>query len=216
MGYTTHEKLLVCKHAKPGMSVLDFGSQNDYTTGDDFPPFISEWFKKMECPDYTCIDLAGDNGALQIDVSYPVDLGRQFDLVLDIGFGEHVVRADEYYMAAFMGGHINSVYPSNVKSVEEGYYNFWLNKFNLLKDRGIMISVNPKTENWPGHCYTWVNFNTYWQLSRLSGLAIIEIGEHPASGNSVDGWEIFCVMKKLHNHFPTFEDFKSKVQVYSK
>jgi hypothetical protein len=216
MGYTTHEKLLVCKYAKPWMSILDFGSQNDYSTGEDFPPFISEWFKKMECHDYTCIDLAGDNGALKIDVSYPVDLGRQFDLVLDIGFGEHVVRADEYYMTAFLGGHINSVYPSNIKSVKEGYYTFWLNKFNLLKDGGIMINCNPKTENWPQHCYTWVSFDTYYSLNAISGLKIIDIGEHPASGNSKDGWEIWSVMRKFENHFPTFEEFKEKVPVYSK
>jgi hypothetical protein len=53
-------------------------------------------------------------------------------------------------------------------------------------------------------------------LSRVSGLYVVEIGEHPASGNTTDGYNIWCIMKKVENLFPTFEQFKEKVEVYSK
>lgn len=216
MGYTEKEKKLVERYLRLGDSVLDMGSQNDYTSGKEKPPFISDWYKSKNIDDYTSIDLAGDNNSLRVDVSCPVDLGRQFNLVIDCGFGEHVVSAEEYEIVSFLEGHIHSVYPKKIKSIESGYYNMWLNKFNFCKLGGHIISINPKTGNWPLHCYSYVSYKTYWQLSRASGLSVVEMGEQAASGNNVDGWEVFCVMKKIHNIFPSFEGFTSKVQVYSK
>jgi hypothetical protein len=217
MGYTSFTKQVVQKvlnNSKIG-NVIDLGSQNDYGIGGDRPPFISEWYKSKGVW-YSCIDLAGDNAALKLDLAYPFEIHKPYDLVVDAGTSEHVVQSDGYEKVSFHEGHINSVYPSLVKSIEAGYYNCWLNKFNLCKEGGYIISENPKTNNWPGHGYTYVDFNTYWQLSRVSELYIVEIGEHPASGNHIDGMNIWCIMKKVGNHFPTFEKFNSSVQTYRK
>jgi hypothetical protein len=217
MGYTTHTKQLVQKVIDNNKveSILDYGAQNDYDIGGEKPPYISAWYASKGI-NYTCIDLAGDNAALQLDLAYPFEVHKPYDLVVDAGTGEHLVQMEEYETVPFHEGHIHSVYPTKIKSIEEGYYNGWLNKFNLCKIGGHIICENPKRNNWPDHAYTYVDFNTYWQLSRVSGLYIVEIGEHPASGNTADGWEIFCIMKKIENHFPTFEKWKSSVQTYSK
>jgi hypothetical protein len=222
MGYTLFTKQLVQKVLVGAniQSVIDLGSCNDYDIGGDSPPFISDWYATKRI-NYTCIDLAGDNNALRLDLSNPLfpiglPVADPFDLVVDAGTSEHVVQSDGYEKVSFHEGHINSVYPSSVKNIEAGYYNCWLNKFNLCKEGGYIISENPKTNNWPGHGYTYVDFNTYWQLSRVSELYIVEIGEHPASGNHIDGMNIWCIMKKVGNHFPTFEKFQSSVQVYKK
>lgn len=217
MGYTgfTKEKIEHVIHGYSPKNVLDFGSQNDYERPSEKPPYVSDWYATKGIK-YSSIDLAGDNGALKLDVSYPVNFSEKFDLVVDAGFSEHVVQMEAYETTSFHDGHINSIYPTKVTSIERGYYNCWLNKFNSTRDGGIIFSENPKQANWPLHAYTWVDFNTYWQLSRVSGLYIVEIGEHPASGNTTDGYNIWCIMKKVDNLFPTFEQFKEKVQVYSK
>lgn len=222
MGYTSFTKQLVQKVLDNNKieSVVDFGSQNDYEFSSDKPPFISSWYEAKGIR-YVCIDLAGDNNALRLDLSnplFPIGLpaADPFDLVVDAGTGEHLVQMEQYESVAFHDGHIHSIYPTKIKSIEEGYYNGWLNKFNLCKLGGHIISENPKRNNWPDHGYTYVDFNTYWQLSRVSGLYIVEIGEHPASGNEVDGYNIWCIMKKVEDHFPTSEKFKSSVQVYPK
>jgi hypothetical protein len=217
MGYTSFTKQLVQKVLVRDdiQSVVDLGSQNDYDIGGDRPPFISDWYESKGI-DYACIDLAGDNNAIPFDLAYPIGVSGQYDLVVDAGTGEHLVQMEEYESVSFHDGHIHSVYPTKIKSIEQGYYYGWLNKFNLCKEGGYIISENPKTGHWPDHGYTYVDFNTYWQLSRVSGFYIVEIGEHPASGNHIDGMNIWCIMKKVINDFPTFEKFQSSVQVYKK
>jgi hypothetical protein len=197
-------------------TVIELGSQNLYTTIEVNPPFADTWYRSNGFEEYACIDLAGDNGAITWDLSRPLPRFMEYDLVTDFGTSEHCVQMEVFESVAFHGGHINSIYPVEIKDIEEGYYNCWLNKFNLCKTGGYIISENPKTGHWPEHGYTYVDFNTYWQLSRVSGLYIVEIGEHPASGNTTDGYNIWCIMKKVENHFPDFATFKEKVQVYSK
>jgi|SRR5882762_3233760 len=213
MGYTQDEIKLIEKYIEPGMSVLDTGSQNDYTTRSIIPPFISSWYGMKGVSDYVCIDLAGDNNALRLDLAYPISIGAKFDLVTDIGFGEHVVQADEYETVSFHEGHINSVYPKGEKKIIEGFYNFWLNKHNLLKVGGIMVNVNPKTKNWPQHGYTYLTQEFYTGLVKHAGYSILELGENAASGNFVDGYNIFSVLRKESDKFPSFEEF-SKLDIY--
>lgn len=222
MGYTSFTKQLVQKVLDRSKieSVIDLGSQNDYDIGGDKPPFISNWYASKGIK-YTCIDLAGDNGALPLDLSRTLyrsftKPANFFDLVVDAGTSEHVVQANIYEVSSFHEGHINSVYPCDVQNVEEGYYNCWLNKFNLCKEEGFIISENPKTGHWPAHGYTYVDVTTYADLSLCSGLEIIEMGEHPASGNAATGMNIWCIMRKFFPHFPTFEKFKSSVTLYKK
>jgi len=125
-------------------TVIELGSQNLYTTNEDPPPFADRWYKANGFEEYACIDLAGDNGAMMLDLGYPVYFGRQYDLVTDFGSGEHIVQMHLYETVAFHEKRIHSIYPTKIKSIEVGYYNGWLNKFNLCKKDGCIISENPK------------------------------------------------------------------------
>lgn len=194
-------------------SVVELGSQNLYTTTEKNPPFASTWYLKNGFTKYVCIDLAGDNNALKLDLSQPIGINTQFDLVTDFGSGEHCVQMEGYESVAFHDGYINSIYPTKVKNIEEGFYNFWLNKFNLCKTLGIIVSENPKTKSWPDHGYSYLTENFYYQLQQIASIRIIELGEHPASGNDVDGWNIFCVCEKTGTTFPSFEEF-SKLDIH--
>jgi hypothetical protein len=212
MGYTKFTKQLVqgvIDKSKP-KSVLDFGSANDYETGNSRPPFISEWYLGQGIK-YTCIDLAGDNGALQLDVShplYPWEHGAQYDLVVDSGFSEHVVQMDGYETTAFHDGYIHSIYPTKVKDAELGFYNCWLNKWDLLRLGGIMVNENPLSGSWPGHGYHYYTPKFYDELEKIIDGVLLSYGEHPSSGNIVDGWNEWAIIIKTGHNFPTFEEFK--------
>lgn len=209
MGYTAHTIALISRHLDGVKSVLDIGSQNDYSRGINPPPFVSEWYNHQGIKNYSCIDLAGDNGAIKLDLAKPVYLGKRFDLVVDGGTSEHIVLAKNYKTESFNNGHIHSVYPEGeIKSIEEGFYNCWLNKHSHLKVGGIMVNENPKTGNWPNHGYSYYTKEFYQQLELISGYVILELGEHPASGNTVDGWNIYSVLFKESEKFPNFEEFK--------
>lgn len=197
--------------------VLDFGSQNDYSTNELKPPFMSGWWLKRNI-DYTSIDLAGDNNSLKLNWSYPLEIFRKFNLVIDAGSSEHSVQSKGYTITPFHEGYINSVYP-NVKVTDEeielGYYNCWLNKHNLLKQDGIMLSVNPLTDNWEGHGYSYINEDFYKRIAEFSDYEILQLGTHAAMGNTKDGWNVYCVMQKKSEVFPSFYEF-NKFPIFKK
>lgn len=191
-------------------SVLELGSQNLYINGEKNPPFADGWYKENGIEHYISIDLAGDNNSLQLHLEEELNENMQFDLVTDFGTSEHVVKAEAYETTAFHDGYINSVYPDTTKSIDidTGFYNCWKNKFNFLKEEGIMINVNPKSGNWPGHGYAYYTKEFYRNLEAVSGLKIILIDENPAMGNTTDGWNIICIMQKINNTFPDIHVFK--------
>lgn len=169
-------------------SILDFGSQNDYSQPNLPAPYISEWYISNGIR-YVCIDLCGENNSLVIDLAYPIkeDLG-EFDLVVDCGTTEHVCIDSKFNWDAI--------------------YSAWLNKYNLSKIGGIIYSENPKTENWIGHGYNYYTKDFYIELVKLLDCELLDLGEHPACWNVTDGWNIFSTIKKLSNKFPLLEEFK--------
>lgn len=208
MGYTQFDIDLVEKYLHNVKSVLDFGSQNDYSTGLEKPPFISEWYK-LKRIDYTCIDLAGDNNSLKLDLSEVLPTPVKFDLVCDIGTSEHCVQMNEYESIPFQDGYINSIYPKGeIKSIEQGYYNCWLNKHNLCKVGGLIISENPLTGHWPEHGYSYLTESFYKELESFTDFEILELGRNAGSGNYETGMNVYCVIKKHGDKFPVFELFK--------
>lgn len=110
----------------------------------------------------------------------------QADIVLDLGTSEHIST-----------NHIHNI---------EEYYNCWLNKHNLCKEGGLIISENPKTKNWPKHGY---NYITTLFVEQLTCYDLIEHGEHAAQNNYTDGWNIYSVLRKTSRPFPTLEQFKT-------
>jgi hypothetical protein len=211
-------------------SVIELGSQNNYATSETSkPPFMSEWFKARGI-EYACIDLAGDNYALRGDLSKEMYLTKNslpslhpelndrltFDLVTDFGTSEHVVQMNEFETIPFHDGYINSIYPKGeVKNIQEGYYNCWLNKHNLLKEGGVMINVNPMTGHWEGHGYSYLREDFYDELIKIAGYEIISQGINCATGNCETGKNVYSVLKKTSSHFPPFEEF-IKLPILSK
>lgn len=207
MGYISFSKELVERYLTNVKSVIDFGSQNDFSKAETIPPFISEWYE-MKGIKYTSVDLAGDNNSLQINWCIPItDLG-EFDLVVDAGSSEHSAIADEYTNVKY-NDNLNSIYPKGESNSELGYYNCWLNKFNLCKVGGLIISENPKTKSWIGHGFSYLTEKFYRDLFCVADIEILELGEHAACHNYVDGWNIFSVIKKTGNKFPSFDVFKT-------
>ena len=214
MGYTDFSIQLVDKYLKKGMSILDFGSQNNYSTAETPPPFMSDWFIKNGAIEYMSIDLGGDNHSVQLDCAYPLPLEYKFDLVCDFGFSEHCVQMKEYNSVVY-DNNITSVYPKGEINIEQGFYNCWLNQFNLCKKGGYIISENPKAGNWPGHGYSYLNEDFYMLLPLISGCNLIDVGSHPAMGNSLDGWNVYAVLKKTKDKFPDYKEFL-KLPIYKK
>lgn len=213
MGITLFSTTLLEKalSANPDIkTVMELGSQNLYIDNTIPPPFANIWYEERGIK-YSCIDLAGDNGALKLDLANPI-MGMEYDLVTDYGTSEHFCQMKDYESVAFHDGHINSIYPKGEvteENIRQGYYNGWLNKHNLLKIGGIMVSENPMAGNWPSHCYTWIDSNFYYKLMKMVDYEIISTGVHPALGNTKDGYNVFCVMKKLSDRFPDFETFNT-------
>lgn len=214
MGYTDFTIRLVEKYFKPKMKVLDFGSQNNYSTGETPPPFMSEWYMGKGVEKYVSVDLAGDNGSLKLDCAYPLPLDHDFGLVCDIGFSEHCVQMQDHSCVVYENN-ITSVYPKGEVDAKLGYYNCWLNKHNLCKPGGYIISENPKEGNWPGHGYSYISKDFYKLLVLLADYELIRDGTHPAMGNYIDGWNVYSVLKKTGDRFPDFDKFL-KLPIYDK
>lgn len=206
--------------AKPDIKyVCELGSQNLYLPGLSHarPPFASEWYIKRGL-EYQCIDLAGDNLAMKLDLAQPIfqNVGK-FDLVTDFGTSEHVTQVKEIQTVQFHDDHIHSIYPAHqptVAEIKNGFYYCWRNKHQLLAVGGLMISVNPKTGNWPGHGYTYLVLEFYDELVKLMGYEKVWIGDSPAMGNIKNGWNVECILRKVDDReFISFIDFQSCPQL---
>lgn len=171
--------------------VIDLGAQNNYSLSipeGGSAPYMSEWYQSQDI-DYAAIDLSAENNSLPIDLALPVDdeLG-QFDLLVDAGTSEHIGIGGKYFDTAI--------------------YNCWKTKHNLVKPGGYIISENPKTGNWPGHGFNYYTTEFYTRLATLCHYDIIELGEHPAMGNTTDGWNIHCILRKKEDTpFISSKDF---------
>jgi hypothetical protein len=218
MGVTAHDVDLLERtlQLKPLIkSVTELGSQNLYVNGEQDPPFASEWYKARGLK-YACIDLGGDNGAWRFDLSEDIveklksqntTIDQNADLITDFGTSEHVVQMEKFTSVPFHNGYINSIYPDGVKDVKLGFYNCWLNKHKLLNAGGAMVNVNPKTGHWPGHGYSYYTQDFYKELCKIAGYKILLLEEHAAMGNTTDGVNVVCILEKVSEKFPTFDEF---------
>ena len=192
MGYTGFTVELIEKHLDGVKSVIDLGAQNMYNQPVIPAPYASEWYEGKGI-EYACIDVSLENNAINLDLSTDfyhnaAIKSQYFDLLVDAGTSEHV------------GDH--------GKFGWEAIYNCWKYKFNYSRIGGKIISENPKTGNWPGHGFNYYTEDFYRNLEAKSDLKILSLGEHPAMGNTTDGWNIYCVMEKTGEKFPTLAEFK--------
>ena len=121
--------------------------------------------------EYCCIDLNGENNAHKFDLSQPIPDIAKHDLVTDFGTSEHV---EDLYQC--------------FKTVHE-----------LCAVGGYMIHENPKTGNWPEHGKHYFTEQFYIRLAELMEYELVSLGSHPAMGNEVDGWNVYCILKKTED-----------------
>lgn len=165
------------------LSIVDLGAQNNYTdevvrTAPSRYPYFSEWWKQLGF-DYFSIDLSGENDCEKWDLSKPLPTRMQFDFVCDFGTSEHV----------------------------DDIYQCFANIDSLCRINGLMIHENPKTGNWPQHCFHYYTQGFYIDLAAKAGYEILEIGETVAMGNHETGNNVFCIMRKKKEIFITRDLF---------
>lgn len=200
--------------------VIEFGSQNLYLSNEENPPFADQWYRQKGI-EYSCIDLSGDNNAWPInwgiDIITLANLPQKAPLISDFGSGEHSVATKSYTITEFHNGHIHSAYPTVEPGEEEiklGFYNCWLNKHNTLEVGGLMVNENPLTGHWPMHAYSYLGSNFYQELSMIAGYEIIEAGINCATGNCETGKNLYSILRKTSEIFPSFTEFYAHLPIY--
>lgn len=193
-------------------SVLEFGAQNMFIDATQPPPYATEWYLSRGIKTYHCIDMTGENNSIKADWCKPLLVVYQYDLVTDFGSSEHSTIMDEHVIIDFDNG-VKSAY--SAKAPEEGssiadtkcYYTCWLNKHNALAIGGFMVNENPMTGHWPGHGFFYLLPNFYQELCKIADYEVIETGEACAMGNCETGKNIYSILKKTGNRFPSFDEF---------
>jgi hypothetical protein len=203
MGYTsfTIEKIQGLIDGYHPKTVIDLGAQNNYSQPQLPAPYMDEWYAGKGI-DYVSIDINGENGSMAIDLSLPLvwhEVGKFWvqgsssyrfdiaDMLVDAGTSEHVGKNGAFDW--------------------EAIYNCWCTKFDLLKQGGIMYSENPMTGNWPGHGFQYYTKFFYLELEKLLDIKILDLGQHPAMGNTTDGWNVYCTFQKGNDEFIPFGVF---------
>lgn len=184
MGLTQHSYDLMIRHIKQCDRILELGNQTIYYGGDYGKP-AKPMFEKMGYI-HISIDKNGQDSALPLDLSYPIqevlaDLGikEKFDIVTDFGTSEHIENA----------------------------YECWKNVHVLCKIGGLIICELPKTGSWKEHGFHYYTVEFFKEFAKLLNYEIKELGEHPAMGNHIDGWLIYCVLKKTQYKFVSEKQF---------
>ena len=192
MGITTFSKNIldrVIEKYNP-KNVGEYGSQNLYLDGELSTPYSNVYYESKGI-EYICFDLSKENNCLVYDLTYPLPdkFNDNFDLVTDFGCTEHYGREGKHHL--------------------EGFYNSWVNKHNILKVSGITVNENPKSGHWQNHGFNYYTEEFYKGLAKFADYEIIELGESCAMGNCESGKNIFCVMQKNGNKFPTLDEFST-------
>lgn len=130
--------------------------------------------------DTVSIDITGENGALNIDLSKnqaKKNLPDPADIVADYGTTEHV----------------KSLIPC------------LKNTFNMLKVGGLAIHVNPLKGHFPNHnAYHYFSEEFWSKYIKLIGLEFVRVFTHPAYHNVDTGMEVYALYRRTEkSKFPT-------------
>ena len=186
MGYTQKTVELIDPLLSGVRTVVDLGAQNDYRHPTLPAPYVKDTYYHNK--GYVAFDISGENGSEPYDLSVLHNFPMQYDLVVDAGTSEHVGRGGSFSW--------------------EAIYNCWKNKHRLAKTMGFIVSENPKTGNWPGHGFNYYTEGFYKELATLAEYLVISLGEHPAMGNTINGWNVYCVLQKNREEFISLEEFR--------
>lgn len=169
---------------KRGDRVIELGDQeiNLNINGEHIHGIGSqEFFNNIET---VSIDIAGTNESLPLDLSKSIpvkDLPAQGDVLTDFGTIEHV----------------------------KSLYYALKNSFNLIKDGGLGIHVNPLSGGYvANHGYHYFNEDFWKAYCDLAKLELLETFKEAAYRNTRDGWEQYAVYRKtVKSKFPTKKAF---------
>lgn len=188
MGYTSFTVELLEKVIKKynPKSVIDAGAQNLFNQPVLPAPYTSTFYEEKGIA-YRCIDLNGENWADQWDLGTVLSDLPLTDLFICAGTKEHVGKDGAFSW--------------------EAIYNCFQNYHRMTKIGGIQVHENPKTGSWPLHGFSYFTESFYKELAALTDYEILELGEHPAMGNTHNGWNIYCVLRKHSERFPTLQEF---------
>lgn len=136
-----------------GRKMLELGNQQMYCHPDIPEASAAKLYFQSQGVDHTSIDLNGLLGALPLDLSKPIDKpewNEAFDIVTDFGTSEHVG---------------NTI---------EALYNCRRSCHTFCRPGGLLVFMNPKTGNWPGHGYHYFTQEHYRRLVDEAGYTVLE------------------------------------------
>ena len=180
MGITQISLDRIGKYLKPNVKILILGCQNLYDN-EHYGQIAHQYFE--ECGyQVRSWDITGCQGSETVDLRDKLNDPERFDLILQHGTVEHI---------------------------DGGLYQPFKNIHDLCPVDGVIIHENPMKNNWPGHGYHYFTKDFYRELANLNGVQyfIEELTEEAAMGNTVDGCNVSCVLRKLNNMFCTEEQF---------
>ena len=189
MGVTDFSLELLKKHnldAK-GLKVLELGCQNLYNQN-NYGQISNDYFKEKG-QEIDSIDLEGCNGSdvVNLDNPIPKKYLNKYDVITNFGTSEHC----------------------------GDFYQTFKNIYDACKVGGIMICETPKKGNWPGHGNHYVITHFYKELCHDMDFTIMDLGEHPAMGNKIDGWNVYCVFRKIDDRKFISKETFNKYSFYS-
>jgi hypothetical protein len=191
------------------VSVLELGAQTFYQNYQTvkYGSYASEYYKLKDVEYYKCIDLNGENNAVNVDLSIPQELGK-YNMVTDFGTSEHIAGyTEEEEQQTEFDGNNTWKHSDNHTAGIEAFYNCWTTKYNA--SNMLIVSSNPATGHWKGHGHFYYTKQFYERLCELTGMRPIILEEHFAMGNYVDGKEICCALDVRGSHWVSLDEFKS-------
>lgn len=178
MGITRHSLNLVERYVTgypKGITMLELGNQFNYWDPKNMLSPMKGYFQKLGVV-HDSVDQNGKDGAHALDLGKPINMdgwiGR-FDVVTDFGTSEHVYDL----------------------------YECFANIHKFCKKGGIMIHENPENGSWPGHNNHWYYTRSFYAkfFTKWDGYELVADGREAAHGNTVNGWNVWCVMRKKND-----------------
>lgn len=177
MGITQQSLNRLSPYLQSGVKMLELGAQNLYDNK-HYNWIAKDYFELLGI-EHISIDIIEHQKCIYTDLREPFDLG-EFDIVTNFGTCEHI---------------------------DGSLYIPFKNIHNACKPGGIMIHENPATGHWPGHGQHYFTMGFYTAIAKTCGYVIEDLCEEFAMGNTLDGKNICCVLRKGDNDFITEEQF---------
>lgn len=199
----------------PPKSVLELGAQRFYQPypGVPYEGYASTYYQRKGVTSYRCIDLNGENGALQLDLSQPQTIPPA-DLVTDFGTSEHVAAftVDQEHAA---NDHLNDTWKHQDGHLAgmEAFYNCWTTKYRASSH--LIASCNPAAGHWPKHGHFYYTEPFYTALCSLTGMQPIVLTTRAALGNAVSGKEVCSLLDVRGSHWISLTEFKTAFEYIS-